>query len=307
MPWRHIALLLVLACTAVPHRTVAGPGPEAGQKWLDRMSGDEALRTGTAWLERAAASHDFREVAWAEMLLKKAVADASARDQESSSSTLAAAYYHLGRALRLLGKTRQAMEALVSCAALRSSDRAVQAQLGAVAEEAQEWPTAIKAFSSMAAAAEQTGAALTSAHAFASLGWVLFRAGERAEALEAFRNASRLSPDDPQVHYRLARGMELHGGQDRRLYSDTGADCLNQEDCFMDDAMEKLSRCPNAQNFASDAPFRSHHSECAVPPNFTKARDLALAAYRLRECAAATACGLPDLIQGWRLTSDAGS
>jgi len=252
------------------------------------MRGDEALRTATSWLERAAASRDFREVAWAEMLLKKAVADASATHD---SATLAAAYFYLGRALKMLGKTRPALEALISCAALRASDLAVQAQLGAVAEEAQEWPTAINAFSSMAAAAEQTGAARTSAHAFASLGWVLFRAGERAEALEAFRNASRLAPDDPQVHYRLARGMELHGGEDRLAYANTGENTVVRA--------QKIK-------MASYAPFRSHHFDSAVPPNFTKARDLALAAYRLRECAVA-GCGHPPLIQGWMRRQETGS
>ena len=219
-----LVLGLVMLHASASQQRAAASDREAGQQWLDRMSAHEAMTAGKAWLTRAVASRDFRETAWAEMMLKKSVADASAKQD---IGTLAAAYFHLGRTLRLLGKVSEAKEALEQCAVLRPDDRAVLAQLGAVAEEAQEWNTAIEAFSRMADAAEAAGddvlAQRGAATARASLGWVLFRAGRPEEALRAFRNASQRAPHDPQVYYRLARGMELLGGDNSVLYANTGA------------------------------------------------------------------------------------
>lgn len=214
-------LLLVMMHATVSRQRAPISDREVGRQWLDRMKGPEALAAGKAWLARATASRDFREATWAEMLIKKSVADASA---EQDTGTLGAALFHLGRTLKLLGKLRESLEAFSKCAALRP-DRAVFAQLGAVAEEAQEWETATEAFSRMADAAEAADdvmALRSASSARASLGWVFFRAGRTEEALEAFRKASWLSPDDPQVYYRLARGMELHGGQESSLYANTG-------------------------------------------------------------------------------------
>ena len=144
-----VLLLVMMMHATISRQRAPISDREAGRQWLDRMKGNEALAAGKAWLARASTSRDFREATWAEMLIKKSVADASA---EQDTGTLGAALFHLGRTLKLLGKLRESLEAFSKCAVIRP-DLAVFAQLGAVAEEAQEWETAIEAFSRMADAA----------------------------------------------------------------------------------------------------------------------------------------------------------
>ena len=178
----------------------AAPTPESRgpSMWLERMSDAEALQEGRAWLARATKSRDAREATWADMLLTKAVSvRAKARGkQQGDTSVLAAAYFYLGTAKRLLGRNQEALQMLQLCAALRPNDRAVLVQLAAVSEDEQRWDAAEDALRRLIAVQASPAAKGSAA---ASLGWLLFRAGRSAQALETFRNASQLAPADPQV------------------------------------------------------------------------------------------------------------
>lgn len=114
------------------------------------------------------------------------------------------------------GDTDKALGLLRRIAELQPADPEVHLQLGLLLRQTERPREAVDAFAAAAGAAQQTGEPLP---AWAHHEWGLALAGQQryGEAVERFRTALRLQPDNAQGHFHLGLALEAVGRPDEAM------------------------------------------------------------------------------------------